>query len=286
MDKNQFFQTHLPNIEQRLEELLTGDSLLFEAARYITLSSGKKLRPILLLATVDAFHGPLDKAISPACALELLHTYSLIHDDLPCMDNDDYRRGLLTLHKKYNEATAVLTGDFLLTYSFEVLAAAPGLTSAQKIEMVRILAARAGGQGMIAGQYLDLEASQTPPSLEQLQTIHERKTADLLSAALELGGIIANVPPHQLELLRLFGKEIGLAFQIIDDVLDHTSSFEKHGKALSSDAINGKTTYVSLLGIDGAKKAAETLTQNSLNRLNAFPNPHLLKEIALSLVFR
>ena len=289
MNPDPFFKTYLAKLEAELERLLTfpdsPQNKLFEAARYMTLSGGKRLRPLLVLATVSACNGPLDAALAPACALEMIHTYSLIHDDLPCMDDDDFRRGLPTLHKKYDEATAVLTGDFLLTYAFEVLAEAPGLSSEQKLHTIQTLAKRSGGHGMIAGQFLDIE-SLPDLTLDKLKVIHQKKTADLLIAALEIGGIISNAPLEQLNALRTFGSEIGLAFQIIDDVIDLTSSFEKHGRAYSSDELNGKTTYVSCLGLDGAKEAAHKLLTSSLNRLDHFPNAFLLKKMATSLVIR
>lgn len=284
-----FFEEYLVKIEKELDQLLTFPDApqykLYEAARYMTLSGGKRLRPLLVLATVSACNGPLDLALAPACALEMVHTYSLIHDDLPCMDDDDFRRGLPTLHKKFDEATAVLTGDFLLTYAFEVLSQAPGLSTEQKLLMVQTLALRSGGQGMIAGQMLDIE-SLPGMTLDKLKVVHQKKTADLLIAALEIGGIISNVSKSCLNELRTFGSEIGLAFQIIDDVIDLTDSFEKHGRACSSDELNGKTTYVSCLGLDGAKEAAHALLTSSLNRLDHFPNALLLKKMATSLVVR
>lgn len=289
MNHDLFFKEYLLKIEDELNRLLTfpdsPQNRLFEAARYMTLSGGKRLRPLLALATVSACNGPLDLALAPACALEMIHTYSLIHDDLPCMDDDDFRRGLPTLHKKYDEATAVLTGDFLLTYAFEVLSQAPGLSSEQKLRMIQTLAIRSGGNGMIAGQILDIE-SLPEMTLDKLKVVHQKKTADLLIAALEIGGIISNASSEHLDDLRAFGSEIGLAFQIIDDVIDLTSSFEKHGRAYSSDELNGKTTYVSCLGLDGAKDAAQTLLKSSLNRLESFPNAILLKKMATSLVVR
>lgn len=274
-------------IEERLTKLLTPakESTLFEAARWVTLGGGKRLRPKLLLATVEALNGPIEAALTPACSLEMIHTYSMIHDDLPSMDNDDYRRGKLTLHKKYNEATAILTGDFLLTYAFEVLAKAPHLTPKQLLDLIQTLSFRAGGEGMVLGQLLDLEAD-GKVTLEQLQTIHRKKTAELLTASLEMGGIIANATPEMMIELRTLGDEIGLAFQIADDVIDVTSSLKKHGKPVSSDALNGKTTYVSLLGLEGAKKATHALHDSALARLASIPNSKLLQEIAMSLVNR
>lgn len=252
---------------------------LFAAARHIVLAPGKRLRPLILLTTVAALDGPLDCALKPACALEILHTYSLIHDDLPCMDDDDYRRGLLTLHKKYDEATAVLTGDFLLTYAFEILAESPGLSAEARIQMIQVLAKSAGGQGMIGGQILDLDAEVNPPTLDQLKRIHQRKTADLFAAAFEMGGIISGASPQLQKELCLIGEEVGLAFQIIDDVIDLTDSVQKHGKTVSSDAINGKTTYVSLLGIEGAKQSAHQLLTSAGIRLDSLPHAGSLKEL-------
>jgi len=290
MNQDPFFALYMPQIEEKLQELLTfpksPQDKLYEAARYSVLSRGKRLRPLLLLATVAAFEGRIESAITPACALELLHTYSLIHDDLPCMDDDDYRRGKLTLHKKYDEATAVLTGDFLLTYSFEVLSMSPTVSIDQRLQMIQALAKKAGGSGMVAGQFLDLESANTPLGLEHLKLIHRKKTADLLTASFELGGIIAGVPPELLKELLFIGEELGLAFQIIDDVIDQTASLQKHGKPTSSDALNGKKTYVTYLGVEGAELAADQLLTSTLQRLNSLPNPRLLKAMATSLVKR
>lgn len=290
MNKEHFIKSYLPKIEDCLDkQLSTSDEpqkKLYEAARYITLSQGKRLRPLLLLATIHTFQGNLELGIQPASALELLHTYSLIHDDLPCMDNDDYRRGQLTLHKKYDEATAVLTGDFLLTYPFQILSESPGLSDKQKLKMIQTLAIRAGSQGMIAGQILDLAAEKSAITLEDLNWIHKKKTADLLKASLEIGGIIAEAPPHFLTELAILGDEIGLAFQIIDDVIDVTSSMKKHGKKEPSDAVNGKTTYITFLGVEGAKQKASEFLNRSIDRLKQFPNADLLKTMLSSLVLR
>ena len=274
---------YLAQIEKQLDKLLTfpSSSTLIEGARWVTLGGGKRLRPLLLLATVEALEGDVERALIPACALEMIHTYSLIHDDLPSMDNDDYRRGKLTLHKKYNEATAILTGDFLLTYAFEVLTKSPGLSPKQIVDLIQILSFRSGGEGMILGQLLDMEAQTI--TLEQLQLIHRKKTAELLTASLEMGGIIGEASPEIMAELRSLGGEIGLAFQILDDVIDVTSSVEKHGKTISSDVVNGKTTYVSLLGLEGAKKSANSLIKSSLQRLKFLPHSDLLEEMVLSL---
>lgn len=288
MNQDEFKVKVLPLFEERLSQLLTfpspPESSLYEAARYITLGDGKRLRPLLLLATVAAFNGNLEAALSPACSLEMLHTYSLVHDDLPCMDDDDYRRGKLTLHKKFNEAIAVLTGDFLLTYSFEILSNSPQLSEKERLDLVRILSIRGGGNGMIGGQILDLESSHSQITLDKLQLIHQKKTGDLITAALEMGGIIAKADPVSQKILHAIGQEMGLAFQIIDDVIDLSS--EKHGKSISSDLANGKTTYISSLGKEGAKKAAYTLLDSALSNLHSLPNSQLLQELSIALVHR
>lgn len=234
---------------------------LYEAARYSLLGPGKRIRPILTLATNEALGGNESHALTPACALELIHTYSLIHDDLPCMDNDDFRRGKPTLHRVYPEGHAVLTGDYLLTHAFDVLCHSPGLNESQKLQLVATLAQSAGGEGMIAGQVLDISAEGKQIDLTTLQQIHLAKTAALLTAAITFGGVIANASMTQMESLKKFGHHIGLAFQIVDDILDVTACEQKHGR--SSDLNNNKTTYVSLLGLDHARDAASTLLEEA-----------------------
>ena len=278
-------------IEKKLKELVpetqTFYQSLFEAAKYSLLSGGKRLRPILTLCVVDALGGNIELALTPACALEMIHTYSLIHDDLPCMDNDDYRRGKLTLHKVYPEGHAVLTGDFLLTYAFEVLANAPGLNSDQKISLVRVLAQSSGGHGMIAGQILDLASFGKTLTLEELQLIHSKKTGALITASVEFGGIINQANSLVMVALQKFGRNIGLAFQIIDDILDVTSSEQKHGKKIGSDMTNNKSSYVSLLGIARSQEIAEELFQSAIEALQQIPaDITLLQSLAAFLIKR
>lgn len=257
-------------IEETLKSLLppyTGPyQPVFEAARYSLFSSGKRIRPLLTLMTAEAFLAPIEKALAPACCLELIHTYSLIHDDLPCMDDDDFRRGKPTLHKVYPEGQAVLAGDLLLTYAFEVLSKSPHLTACQILDMVRILAERSGGDGMIGGQSLDLLSEGKKISWDTLKAIHLGKTAALLSAALEIGGVIADVSPSIRSKLKLLGETIGLSFQIIDDVLDIEGKANLIGKPLMSDVENKKNTSVSLLGLERAKNLAEELLANALDQ--------------------
>lgn len=277
-------------IEETLSELIpvttTPYNEIFLAARYSLLGGGKRLRPLLAIVTAEMFQVPAKKAVIPACALEMIHTYSLIHDDLPCMDDDDFRRGKPSLHKAFNEGVALLAGDYLLTYAFDVLTNAEDLSDNQKLELISVLAKSGGGNGMIAGQIMDVSFSEQM-NLELLQETHLKKTGMLIAAALQFGAIIGNASSESREILEQFGLKIGLAFQIMDDVLDVTASMEKHGRQQPSDEINGKTTYVSLLGVDGSKKLAEAITNEALELLCQLPcNSSNLESLAKSLINR
>jgi geranylgeranyl diphosphate synthase type II len=277
-------------LEQTLDKLIPEQKLpynqLFKAARYSLLGGGKRLRPILTLATCEALGRDENTALIPACALEMIHTYSMIHDDLPCMDNDDFRRGKPTLHKAFPEGHAVLAGDYLLTYAFQVLASAPHLTSQQIVDLIALLAKKAGGEGMIAGQILDIEANQQT-DLEALNRIHNYKTGALIATAVEFGAIVAGATDKIRQILNLFANEIGLAFQIVDDILDVTASKQKHGSSKASDITNGKTTYVTLLGIERSQETSENLLESALTRLQSLSlKTGRLAEIAQCLVRR
>ena len=267
-------KNRLTLIEERLEELIPEQSekshvQLYQAARYSLFTGGKRLRPILALATCAAVGGEEKNALTPACALEMIHTYSLIHDDLPCMDNDDLRRGKPTLHKVYPEGLALLAGDFLLTRAFEVVADAPDLTAELKLKLVQILARQSGGHGMIGGQVIDIDPQQQTLNLAALEQMHRMKTGALICGSIEFGAVIGGASPPVLQKLLHFGEKIGLAFQVIDDVIDVVSPEAKHGKA--SDQVNHKTTYVTLLGVEGAKRAAEQLMDEAVEILHALP---------------
>ncbi len=215
-------------IEQTLASFIPNetDHRLFAAARYSLLGPGKRLRPLLLLLTAESFGAETEPALYPACALEMIHTYSLIHDDLPCMDDDDLRRGRPTLHKVYPEGHAVLTGDFLLTYAFQVLCQSPSLSPEQRLDLVRALTIGAGEKGMIGGQVSDILWSQTKyrPSWPELAEMQIKKTAALFATALEMGAIVANAPEDDRQILLTIGHEIGLAFQLTDDLADGDGS--------------------------------------------------------------
>jgi geranylgeranyl diphosphate synthase type II len=223
-------------------------------------AGGKRLRPILLLAACEACGGIPADAMAAACAVECIHTYSLIHDDLPCMDDDDFRRGHPTCHKVYGEAVAVLAGDALQPTAFEMLLQSPPGAGYTIGDLVLELARTAGSRHLIAGQVRDLEGEERDVSFDELRLIHEGKTAALLTCCFRLGAMIAGAEPDKLAALTTFGHALGLAFQVVDDILDCTQSTEKLGKTAGKDAAAGKSTYVSILGLEAARAEAARLT--------------------------
>lgn len=243
---------------QRYIEGLDAPDKLKEAMAYSLLAGGKRIRPAFLLATIDALGEEISLGIPAACAVEMVHTYSLIHDDLPAMDDDDYRRGKLTNHKVFGEALAILAGDALLTYAFDVLTRPhPPLSSQQQLDMVKELAFRAGPSGMVGGQTADVLGEGRDLSLAEVQYIHRHKTADMLICSVRLGCIAAGAAPRQLDLLTQYALEVGVAFQIQDDILDEIGDWKKMGKRVGSDQKKGKNTYVKLLGLEQAQIALE-----------------------------
>jgi geranylgeranyl diphosphate synthase, type II len=283
-EKNQIIESKL---KQLVSEKNVAYNELFRAARYSLFSGGKRLRPILALATAEIFDPQnSQKTLNAACAIEMIHTYSLIHDDMPCMDDDDYRRGKPSLHKAFGEAHAVLTGDYLLTLAFEVIAQDDSLSSDKKIDLITLLTKHSGAEGMIGGQVMDIESEGKAIDLEKLSHIHRCKTGAMITASIEVGAIISAATPNEVAHLRQFGNDIGFAFQIIDDVIDVTASYKK-GKTISSDQKNSKITFVNLLGIESAKNAAQGLLTRSLEHLQKLPiNTKLLQELAKCLVQR
>lgn len=262
-------------IDQALDQHMPPDTThparLHEAMRYCVFSNGKRLRPILCLAAAEACQGTVDAALLPALAVEVLHTYTLVHDDLPAMDDDDLRRGQPTAHIQYGEANAILAGDALLTLAFEWLAQcvppAPYLPGQYALE----LAQAGGSQGVIGGQYEDLAAHPETATPEQLDYIHLHKTACLIRAAMRIGAISAHASSPLLDALTLYGCHIGLAFQITDDLLDETGITEQLGKPAGSDRKNQKLTYITLHGIDEARKRAEKLVAEAVAALAPLP---------------
>lgn len=243
---------------------------IHEAMRYTIFAGGKRLRPVLCIAAAEACGGNESSALKAACAVELMHTYSLVHDDLPCMDDDDLRRGRPTCHKVYGEGMAVLCGDALLTESFALLAKSDASERYTVGQMISELASAGGSRKLIGGQVLDLEGEGQQLSKEQLLAIHEAKTAALLMTSLRLGGMTANASPEQLAALSDFGYSLGLAFQVIDDILDVTQTTKSLGKTAGKDVAANKSTYPSVWGLEQSGKEAERLTQVALEALEIF----------------
>ncbi|RIW33662.1 polyprenyl synthetase family protein [Bacillus salacetis] len=235
---------------QRLDAPVT----VKEAMDYSLKAGGKRIRPILLLATLQAFRKDPRIGLDAAAALEMIHTYSLIHDDLPSMDDDDLRRGKPTNHKVFGEAAAILAGDGLLTYSFEVLAGTKGIPAEKRLQLISLLAKAAGPEGMVGGQAADMEGENKSLSVEELEYIHRNKTGRLLAYSVMAGAILADAGEQQIRLLKDYAFHIGLAFQIQDDILDVEGSEEKIGKPVGSDINKFKSTYPAILTLEGAKE--------------------------------
>lgn len=272
MNYDQKYSAYLEKIEQALveccAELLPETSRVCQAARYSLLAGGKRVRAILTLAACELLGGNEAAALRFACAVEMLHCYSLIHDDLPCMDNDDMRRGKPSCHKAFGEATALLAGDALLTEAFEAIGSAPVCAEA-RARAALALAAGAGSKGMVWGQELDLRCEGQPVSEAALRLIHENKTGALINAAVQLGAAAALAGAADCEALRAYALDLGLVFQIVDDVLDVSSTSEELGKPVGSDAGNQKTTFETLYGGEGAMELARRINGNACRALRA-----------------
>ncbi len=259
---------------------------VIEASRYSLLLGGKRIRPIIMLEFCKLFGGKIEDAINFAIALEMIHTYSLIHDDLPCMDNDDMRRGNPACHIKFGEDIALLAGDTLLTESFKIASQAP-IDDAKKIKSIQVLASMAGLHGMIGGQVMDLSFEKKKPTLKELHAMYIKKTGCLISAAAQIGAIIGGATDDEIITAQNYALNVGLAFQIIDDILDITGDQEVLGKPIGSDESNDKTTFVSLLGLDKARKTAKEMTDEALGLLSMLDgDTNNLKEITKYLLDR
>jgi len=245
---------------------------LHKAMRYSLFAGGKRLRPILCLAAAEACHGSIDNALPLACSLECIHTYSLVHDDLPSMDNDDFRRGRPTCHKVFGEGIAVLAGDALLTIAFQIVSSAKAAPRYDVAILLREIAVAAGSQKLIAGQVADLEAEGKNVKRDQLQFIHENKTAAILKSSVRLGAMSANADPKKLSAITRFGQRLGLAFQIIDDILDVTQTSEILGKSAGKDVAAKKATYPAVIGLEKSRAEARRLTRQAHNALSIFSN--------------
>src|SRR5688500_4424161 len=273
-DLKRYLETRTEAVNRALDRYLPKESTkpatIHKAMRYSLFAGGKRMRPALCLAAAEACGGSEDAAIPMACAVECIHTYSLIHDDLPAMDNDDYRRGKLTNHKVFGEGIAILAGDGLLTQAFEIAAEFKATRRYSHQQVFRELARAAGSLELIAGQVADLEGEGKKLNAGQLRYIHERKTSALLCCSVRLGGMSANCTTSQLKALTDFGYNVGLAFQVIDDILDVTQSSEQLGKTAGKDTAAQKATYPSIVGLEKSRKIAEQLTHKAFASLKSF----------------
>lgn len=293
MDFNRELQEKTEYVNEMLKEYYPLEEghqkVIFEAMNYSVEAGGKRLRPIFMMEVSKLFEGFSDEVKPFMAAMEMIHTYSLVHDDLPAMDNDDYRRGKLTTHKKFGHAMGILAGDGLLNYAFET--AAEALSASEHMDRaakaLQILAKKAGAYGMIGGQVVDVELTGKPLSKEQLDFIYEKKTSALIEASFMIGGILAGATESQVRLLEEAAGNIGMAFQIQDDILDVTSTSEVLGKPVLSDEKNEKTTYVTLYGVEGAAEYVKKYTDEAMNILAELGEENeFLNELIISLINR
>ncbi len=254
---------------------------LMEAMEYSLFSGGKRLRPALVLGSAELFGGDITRVMPCACAIEMIHTYSLIHDDLPALDNDDFRRGKLTLHKAYGEAVALLAGDGLLTLAFELLA------NTGSVEVVAEVACAAGVNGMVGGQYMDMQAESQKVPLEILQEIHQKKTGSLICASLRCGALLSNASADSLYDITEYGKNLGITFQIVDDILNVIGDEKILGKPVGSDKEHKKSTYPALLGMEQTQRFAIEHTNKAISSLSRFgKEAEIFRQLALYVLFR
>jgi len=291
MNLKAYLQSRQKTIDRALDRFLPKESTpppsIHHAMRYSLFAGGKRLRPILCLAAAESCKGKASEALPLACAMECIHTYSLVHDDLPSMDNDDFRRGRATCHKVFGDGIAVLAGDALLTAAFEIAARAKPTRRYSMAEIFREIALAAGSRRLIAGQVADLEAEGKKVSRDELRYIHENKTAAMITTSVRLGAISANAELQKLRALTRFGHSLGLAFQIIDDILDVTQTTEKLGKSAGKDITAQKATYPAVIGLDASRIEARRLTKKAHNCLRSFANEaEPLRELANYMLVR
>jgi geranylgeranyl diphosphate synthase type II len=285
MDLKTYIDHQRTRVDTALDRFLPPEDMvpatMHRAMRHSMFAGGKRLRPVLCLAAAEALGETGDTVLAPACALETLHTFTLIHDDLPCMDDDDLRRGKPTCHKVFGDAVAVLAGDALQALSFELVSDLPAMGRYGASDFVHALAIASGSRNVVAGQVLDLEAEGRDLSYQELRTIHERKTAALLACAMRFGAMAGDATQDQLVALESFGWSLGLAFQVIDDILDTTQTSETLGKTAGKDATVGKATYPSILGMDASRREAKQLTAAAKDALASLgADASRLREIA------
>ena len=274
MDLKAYLRTRQRKIDRALDRYLpkanTKPATLHKAMRYSLFAGGKRLRPILCLAAAEACRGSVDNALPLACALECIHTYSLVHDDLPSMDNDDLRRGRPTCHKVFGDGIAILAGDALLTIAFEIVSRTKPARRYNTSALLREISVAAGSQKLIAGQVADLEAEGKEVKRDQLQFIHKNKTAAILKSSVRLGAMSANADARKLSAITRFGQRLGLAFQIVDDILDVTQTSEVLGKSAGKDLAAKKATYPAVIGLKESRAEARQLTRQAHNALSVF----------------
>ena len=272
MNLKRYLAARQKKIDRALDRYLPKESVkpitIHKAMRYSLFAGGKRLRPILCLAAAEACGGKIDHALPLACAMECIHTYSLVHDDLPSMDNDDFRRGRLTCHKVFGDGIAVLAGDALLTIAFEIVSRAKPTSRYNMSTLLAEVAVAAGSERLIAGQVADLEAEGKQSGRAELRYIHENKTAAILTTSVRLGAMSANANPKQLAAITKFGRALGLAFQVIDDILDVTQTSEKLGKSAGKDIAAKKATYPAVIGLSESRVEAKRLTKQAHNSLS------------------
>jgi geranylgeranyl diphosphate synthase, type II len=273
-DLKTYLAERVQYVDRALDSFLpsaeTKPATIHKAMRHSIFAGGKRLRPILCLAAAEACGGSDTSALFAACAVECLHTYSLIHDDLPCMDDDDMRRGVPTCHKVYGEAMALLAGDALQAFAFELVAKSRAVHRYSVADMILELARTAGSLHLVGGQVADLEGEGQKLQLDDLRFIHENKTAAMLTTSVKLGAMCADASAEELAMLEKFGMATGLAFQIIDDILDVTQTSEKLGKSAGKDVASEKSTYPALLGLDASRDEAHRLTKEAHEALDVF----------------
>lgn len=275
-DLNSYIVSERRRINSALEEILdhaSDSSRLIEAMKHSLMAGGKRLRPILCIATSEAVEGKTDDVMRAACALEMIHTYSLIHDDLPAMDNDNLRRGQPTCHVAFDEATAILAGDALLTFAFETLSSIELNDTNHALKWLRVInkiATAAGYKGMIEGQMRDMAAEDTLLSLEKLEVMHALKTGALIEASIITGAVLGDGTSEQIKNLKIYARSIGLAFQVADDILNVEGDPAFMGKDVGTDKARKKSTYPSILGIEKSKEFAKKLVNNALQSLDHF----------------
>ena len=288
MELKQYLHSKKLEVEKALEELMFPEEGLLSghvaSIRYSLFAGGKRIRPVLCLASAEALAVDPTPYLPIACSLECIHTYSLIHDDLPAMDNDDLRRGKPSNHKVFGEAEAILAGDGLLTFAFELLSntdISGTINSDDRVRIIQIIAQAVGSQGMVGGQALDIESEGKSIPFETLQYLHSCKTGALITASVQTGAVIGQASQSQFEALTVYGKAVGLAFQIVDDLLDVEGTEEELGKAVGADAALNKATYPSLFGVEETRKKAIAAVDNALAALEGFDEKaDYLRELA------